>query len=116
MTEEISHDDRVLTGAAYAVGVPAIYIIMTEKRNDPFVGAHGVQALFYWVAIMVLWVGVRVLLGFFDSIGIYFALLDSLSSIAIFVLWVYALYSGFRAYMGETFDIPIISGIAKKNF
>ena len=116
MAENLLQEDRILSGAAYAVGIPSIYIIMTEKRKNGFVGMHGVQALFFWIAIMVLWIGMRVLLNFLDSVGVYFALLDALSSIAVFVLWVYALYCGFRAYMGETFDIPFISEIAHKSF
>ena len=116
MADAKIHEDRVLAGAAYAVGIPAIYIIMTEKRKDEFVGMHGVQAMFYWVGLMVAWIGLRVFLSLLDSIGIYFALLDSLSSLAVFLLWVYALYFGFRAYMGETFEIPYVSDLAKKSF
>ena len=116
MAEEQTNEDRVLAGAAYAVGIPAIYIIMTEKREKGFVGKHGVQAFFYWIGVMVVWIGLRILLKFFDSIGIYFALLDSLSSIIVFALWVYALYCGFRAYMGETFEVPFVSDFVKKSF
>ncbi len=116
MYSNMTNDDRILAGFAYAAGFPAIYIILSEKRKDAFVGYHGTQAMFMWIGILVAWIGVRVLLNFLDSVGIYFALLDSLSSIFIFALWIYALYCGFRAYNGDYFDIPYVTELAKKNF
>jgi uncharacterized membrane protein len=116
MYSNMSGDDRVLAGFAYAVGFPAIYIILSEKRKDAFVGFHGAQAMFLWIAILVLWIGIRVFLNLLDSVGIYFAILDSLSSLAIFGMWVFSLYCGFKAYMGDYFDIPYITELTKKNF
>jgi uncharacterized membrane protein len=116
MPPKILSDDRILAGSAYAAGFPSLYIILSDKRKDPFVGYHGTQAMFLWIAILVAWIGMRIFLNFLDSIGIYFALLDSLSSILIFLLWIYALYSGFRAYNGDSFDIPYITEVTKKNF
>lgn len=116
MNSNITGDDRIISGFSYAVGFPAIYIILSEKRKDAFVGYHGAQAMFLWIGIMVIWIGLRVMLNFLDSIGISFALFDSLSSLAIFALWIYALYCGFRAYNGDYFDIPYVTELTKKNF
>jgi uncharacterized membrane protein len=109
-------DDRILAGFSYAAGFPAIYIILSEKRRDPFVGYHGAQAMFMWIGIMITWIGLRVFLNLLDSVGISFAFLDSLASLAVFGLWVYAIYCGFRAYNGDYFDIPYITELTKKNF
>ena len=116
MNANMTGDDKVLAGFSYAIGFPAIYIILSDKRRDAFVGYHGAQAMFLWIGILVAWIGIRVFLNFLDSIGIYFALLDSLSSIAVFSAWIYALYCGFRAYNGDYFDIPYITELTKKNF
>jgi len=116
MYSNMTSDDRILAGFAYAVFFPSIYIILSEKRKDAFVGYHGAQALFLWIGILVVWIGIRVLFNFMDSLGIYFALLDSLSSILVFLLWIYSLYCGFRAYNGDYFDIPYITELTKKNF
>jgi uncharacterized membrane protein len=116
MSPNISDDDRVISGFAYAVGFPSLYIILSDKRRDPFVGYHGTQAIFLWIAIVVIWIGIRVFLNFLDSLGISFAFLNSLSSVVIFLLWIYALYCGFRAYNGDYFDIPYITEISKRNF
>jgi len=116
MYSNMANEDRLLSGFAYAIGFPSIFIILSDKRRDSFVGYHGAQALFLWIGILVVWIGLRVFLNFIDSLGIYFALLDSLSSILIFFLWIYALYCGFRAYNGDYFDIPYITELTKKNF
>ncbi len=116
MNTHMTGDDRLLAGFSYAVGFPAIYVILSEKRKDAFVGYHGAQAMFMWIGIMVLWIGIRVFMNFLDSLGISFAILDSLASIAIFCLWIYALYCGFRAYNGDYFDVPYITELTKKNF
>ena len=116
MPSNISDDDRILSGSAYAVGFTSLYIILSEKRRDPFTGYHGTQAMFLWMGIIVVWIGIRVLLNFLDSFGISFAFLNWLGSLTIFLLWIYALYCGFRAYNGDYFDIPYITEISKKNF
>jgi len=116
MSPNMTNDDRILAGFAYAVGFPSLYIILSEKRKDPFVGYHGAQALFLWIGIFVVWIGLRVILNFLDSLGLYLAILDSLSSLLIFALWIYALYCGFRAYNGDYFDVPYITELTKKNF
>ncbi len=116
MYTKLSPDDRILAGFSYAVGFPAVYVILSEKRHDAFVGYHASQAMFLWLAIIASWIGIRLFLNFLDSVGIYFAVLDALSSIAIFALWIYALYCGFRAYNGDYFDIPYITELTKKNF
>jgi uncharacterized membrane protein len=112
----MSSDDKIFAGFAYAVAFPSLYIILSEKRKDSFVGYHGAQALFLWIGILAAWIGMRVFLNFLDSVGISFAFLDSISSIVVFFLWIYALYCGFRAYNGDYFDIPYITELTKKNF
>ena len=116
MYTTMSGDDRILSGFAYAAAFPSIYIILSEKRRDAFVGYHGAQAMFLWLAFLAVWIGIRVFLNFLSSVGVYFAPLDSLSSAAVFLLWIYSLYCGFRAYNGDYFDIPLITELTKKNF
>jgi uncharacterized membrane protein len=116
MYSNMSGDDRILAGFSYAAGFPAIYIILSEKRKDAFVGYHGAQAMFLWIAIAAVWIGCRLLLNLLDSVGISFTLFDSLVSVGVFGLWMYALYCGFRAYNGDYFDIPYITELTKKNF
>jgi uncharacterized membrane protein len=114
MAEEyVKDEDKMLCAAAYAVGVPSLYIILTDKRKEKFAGFHGAQALFLWVAIIVFWVAMRVVLDVIWSI-IYLPFLNSLVSLAGLLLWLFALYSAYRAYMGEYFTIPYISDFVKQ--
>jgi uncharacterized membrane protein len=110
----VKDEDKMLAGAAYAVGIPSLYIILTEKRKEKFTGFHGTQALFYWVAFIVFWVAARVLRDFIWSFA-YLPFLDSLISLIGLILWLYALYCGYRAYIGEYFKVPYISDFIQKN-
>lgn len=112
MTENVPQENRLLAATSYAVGIPALYIILTEKRNDKFLFYHGSQALFLWIGIIVAWILLRVLLDMLWSI-IYIPFLSPLVSLVGLVLWVYALYCGYKAYGGEYFEIPYISDITK---
>ena len=111
--EYVKDEDKMLCGASYALGVPALYIILTDKRKDKFTGFHGTQALFYWVAFIVIAIVMRVVLDFIFNI-VYLPFLNSLVNLILLGLWLYALYSGYRAYMGEFFTIPYISDLIKK--
>jgi len=114
MNQEYSSDeDKMLAAAAYAIGIPALYIILSDKRKEKFAGFHGSQALFLWIAIVIYWVVMKVVLDVIWSIA-YLPFLNSLVSLGGLILWLYALYSAYRAYMGEYFSIPYISDFVHK--
>ena len=79
--DEISNEDKMLCGAAYAIGIPALYIILTEKRKAKFTGFHGTQALFLWIGIVISWIVLRVFLDLIWNI-VYLPFLGSLVSLA----------------------------------
>ncbi len=113
MNAEITNEDRMLSGAAYAFPVIiAIYIILTEKRKEKFTGFHGSQALFLWIGIVIGWIVLRVLVDLIWSL-IYIRFFGPLATLVGLGLWIYALYCGYRAYLGEYFSIPIIGDLAK---
>jgi len=113
MAEEISGENKLLAAASYAIGIPALYIILTEKRNEKFLGYHGSQALFLWIGIIVAWILLRVLLDMIWSI-VYIPFLSSLISLIGLALWGYALFCAYKAYTGEYFEIPYISELTKR--
>ncbi len=106
-------EDKLLSAAAYAIGIPALYIILGDKRKDPFTGFHGAQALFLWIALFVCWIGITIIVDFIWNIA-YIHILGTVGSILKFGLWLYALYCGYKAYMGETFEIPYIGELARR--
>lgn len=111
--EYVKDEDKMLCAASYALGVPSLYIILTDKRKDKFTGFHGTQALFFWIAFIIAWIVMRVILDVIFNI-VYLPFLNSLVNLMLLIIWLYALYSGYRAYMGEFFTIPYISDLIKK--
>ena len=111
--EYVKDEDKMLCAASYAIGVPALYIILTDKRKDKFAGFHGTQALFFWIAFIVIWVVMSVILNIIFNI-VYLPFLNSLANLLLLFIWLYALYCGYRAYMGEMFSIPYISDLIKR--
>ncbi len=112
MSEEVSAENRLLAAASYAIGIPALYIILTDKRKEKFLNYHGSQSLFLWIGIIVAWILLRILLDMIWSL-VSIPFLDSLVSLIGLALWVYALFCAYKAYLGEYFEIPYISDITK---
>jgi len=111
--ETIKDEDKILCAFSYAIGIPALYIMLTDKRKDKFTGYHGTQSLFLWIAYLVIWIVLWVLLGLILDI-VYIPALEAAVKLVCLVMWVYALYCAYRAYMGETFSIPYITDFARK--
>jgi len=114
MAEEfVKEEDKMLSAAAYAIGIPSLYIILSDKRKEKFTGFHGAQALFLWIGIIIYWVVMKVVLDVIWSIA-YLPFLNSLVRLAGLILWLYALYCAYRAYMGDYFTIPYVSDFVRK--
>ena len=95
---------KLLPALAYILFVPALYIVLTDRRKDPFDGYHAGQALILWVGIALLFLGLRFmirLLWYF----IYIPYLDWLEYAAFIVMWGYAVKCGLRVLHGEVFKL-----------
>ena len=97
--------DKTLVAAAYILWVPSLYIVLTEKRKEEFIGFHGGQALLLWTAIFIIFFSVRFLVNLIWSFY-YIPYLDLIEILAGAGLWGYAVFCGIRAYQGLTFNIP----------
>jgi len=95
----------MLSALAYIFWIPSLYIVLTEKRKEEFVGFHGGQALLLWTAIFILFFAVRFLVNLLWSV-FYIPYLDLLEVLAGAVMWGYAVYCGYRSFRGQTFKIP----------
>jgi len=109
----VKDEDKMLCAASYAVGIPSLYLLLTEKRAEKFTGFHGTQALFMWIGYVVVWVVMRVAIDVVWSI-VYLPVLSSLARLIMLLMWLYALYCGYRAYMGEYFKVPYVSDLISK--
>lgn len=95
---EVTNDDRLLAALAYVFSpiVPIIILLLEDKKNRPFIKAHNVQALVIGVIMAII---VPIIAGFTFGCGA--------------VLWFIMLYWGYKAYKGETVNIPVVSDFVK---
>lgn len=97
--------DKTLAAAAYIFWVPSLYIVLTEKRKDPFVGFHGGQALLLWTFIFGIFFLLRFLVNLLWSF-IYVPYLDLIEVLGAITMGIYAVYCGWRCFQGQDFKIP----------
>lgn len=97
-------NSRLLVALAYIFWIPSLYIVLSEKRKEEFVGFHGGQAFLLWLVIFVAFFATRGLVNFIWSFY-YWPYLDWLEILVAFVLWGYAVYCGIRSYQGINFKI-----------
>lgn len=98
---------------AYAIGIPSLYLVLSDKRKEKFTGYHGVQAMFLWIALIVIWTVIRTFEDLILNL-IYIPFLDPLIVLLGSALWLYAIYLSIRAYRGEYFTIPYVSDLIKR--
>lgn len=92
MLGEVSSDDRLWAALAYVFSplVPIILMLWEDKKNRPFIRAHNVQALILGVI----------------------SILTSAFCLGILV-WFYQLFLAYKAYQGETVNVPVITDLVK---
>lgn len=109
MAGGLSQEDRVLAALGYPIWILAVVILITEMKQRPFMRAHAVQALGYNIAWVVIAIGLSVITGL---PGLWrLAFLQPLVYLAWFGL---GLVYGWRAYNGQTFDVPVVGPIAAR--
>ena len=82
--------------------VPVIILLMEEKKNQPDLKPHTMQALVAGVAIIVI----TMILGVIPVIG-------CLSPLVALVGWIAMIYWGFQAYNGKEVTIPVVTNLVK---
>ena len=82
--------------------VPVIILLMQEKKNEPDLKPHAMQALVAGVAIIVI----TMILGVIPVIG-------CLSPIVALAGWIAMIYWGFQAYNGKPVTIPVVTNLVK---
>ncbi|MBI9048297.1 MAG: hypothetical protein JEZ00_02670 [Anaerolineaceae bacterium] len=91
----IPDEDRIWAAAAYAFSpiAPLLIMLLDDQKDIPFVKAHLMQAL---------------------TIGILYVFITLITLGCGAILWLGLLYSAFKAYQGETFQIPFIYEFIEK--
>jgi len=98
---EATSDDKLWAALSYPIPlVPLIVLFMGDKKARPYIKYHAVQGLAFNIAFWSVY-----LLLTLVSVG--------LLSICVPAAWLVTFWPAFKAYRGEKFELPVITGFIK---
>lgn len=118
----IGLDANLAAALGYPIGVLGLINFFIDKDNK-FVRFHGIQSVLYSAIVGAVFTVVWILLAIIGMIlsqisgalGALIGILYLLLFLVFLVVWFGALlYSGYRAYQGETFKLPVVGNFAEK--
>jgi uncharacterized membrane protein len=113
MQDEIHFFDRLTAAMSYLLLLPALRVILTEKRKNEYLALHAAQALFYWTFSFILIVAVRIAVDYVMT-RTYISPFESVIPSLLWAIWLYSIYCCILALLGRQINIPLVSSIAKK--
>jgi uncharacterized membrane protein len=98
-------DDKLWTLLAYVFSpvIPFVILLMSDKKDRPFIKAHNWQALVAGIAAIVI----LIILSLIPVVG-------CISPIVALAYWILMVYWGLQSYNGKYVNIPIITDFVKK--
>lgn len=109
----MNNENKILSAAAYAFFVPALYIILSDKRKVAFNADHSSKALLLWVIYGVIYLVLRTIYGI-STHFYYTPVFDWLLMSLHLAMWIYAIWLGLMAFQNKTVEIPYVSDLARK--
>ena len=108
----VSQEDRTLAMLAYILGIftgflGPLVIWLVKKDQSKFVAYHGLQALFFHIAIVVGYA----IAGALTVVLVGFLILPVIGLLSI----VFAIIAGLAANRGEWYEIPVIGPLARQH-
>jgi uncharacterized membrane protein len=98
MNSDITDNDKRMAALSYPIPIVAIVILVSEAMKvRPFQKFHAVQALAFWVPLMVI---ILVLSPFTCGLS--------------FLLWFVSLWPAYKAYQGAYMEMPVITDFIRK--
>jgi uncharacterized membrane protein len=91
---------------SYVVIIAIVFLLVEPFKNDKFVRFHAFQSIFYWVAVIVIFM----LIGLVFPLSVWFLVYWPLRVLS-FILMVFLMY---KAYNNEKFKLPFIGDLAEK--
>ncbi|MBI3940652.1 MAG: hypothetical protein HY315_07435 [Acidobacteria bacterium] len=94
-----------------------LFLLIEPYSKDRFIRFHAFQAIFFFIALVVIQVVVNVLglilVGVFPSPAGFVAqtLLQSSVMLGLLFLWILLMY---KAYSHETFSLPVVGDLAAR--
>lgn len=106
-SQEINENDRLMAALSYPIPIIAIVILVSESNKQrPFQKYHAVQALGFWVALIIA----EIVLFILSTIATVFTLgIGGLCFFCIPVLWLVSIWPAVEAYQGKYMELPVIT-------
>lgn len=97
----VTSDDKLWAALGYPIVLVAIIVLfMEDKKNRPFIKFHAVQSIAVNVAFFIIATILSVVtLGF--------------GGICVPLLWLVFFYWAYKAYQGESFEVPVVTNFIK---
>jgi uncharacterized membrane protein len=94
---DITDNDKLMAALSYPIPIVAIVILVSETNKvRPFQKFHAVQALAFWVVLIVVGIVLSIV-----TLGI--------GSLCFPVLWLVSLWPAYQSYQGQYMEIPVIT-------
>lgn len=112
-TGQVSQDDRTMAMLAHILPIftgflGPLIIWLIKKDQSQFVAYHGMQALFFQIAVAVLYIASFVLM--MVSFGLLFFV-----PLAVWVIsLVFHILAGMAANRGELYELPVVGKMARQ--
>jgi uncharacterized membrane protein len=98
---EVTSDDKLWAALSYPIPlVPIIVLFMGDKKARPFVKYHAVQGLAFNIVFWSIY-----LLLTLVTVGV--------AAICVPAAWLVTFWPAYKAYRGEKFPLPVITGFIK---
>jgi uncharacterized membrane protein len=117
----ILEEDRMLSGLSYLAWflVPPI-ILLSDKKNEPYVRFHALQGLFTGLAVSLASLVMLIFAWLFSLIlaraemagGVIYVIIISVIAFLHLVLLGLVAFFAWRAHNGRYFRLPILAGLA----
>jgi uncharacterized membrane protein len=90
----------------YILIIGIIFLFVEPLKNDKFVRFHAFQSIFYWVAVIVIFF----CLGLVLPLGLWIAVYWPLRLLTLAVM----MFLMYKAYNNERYKLPFIGDLAEK--
>jgi uncharacterized membrane protein len=91
-----------------------LFLVLEPYNRNKFIRFHAFQSIFFNVAMFAIFIGlsiVGIVLHFIPMMWALMALVHTVVSLAMFVVWVLLLV---KAYQGQRWKLPVIGDLAEK--
>jgi uncharacterized membrane protein len=98
---DATSDDKLWAALSYPIPlVPLIVLFLGDKKIRPFIKYHAVQGLAFNIAFWSIYFLLTLV-----TVGV--------ASICVPAAWLVTFWPAYKAYRGEKFDLPVITGFIK---